>query len=56
MKKAYLAPAVEVMNARVEKGFAGSGNTSGNVGKDPQNPYYGTFQRTMSAADFHNFD
>ncbi len=26
-KKAYLAPMVEVMNARVEKGFAGSGNT-----------------------------
>jgi hypothetical protein len=32
-KKAYLAPMVEVMNARVEKGFAGSGNTpSGNTG------------------------
>ena len=30
-KKAYLAPMVEVMNARVEKGFAGSGTTpSGN--------------------------
>ncbi len=29
-KKAYLAPMVEVMNARVEKGFAGSGNPSGN--------------------------
>ena len=26
-KKAYLAPMVEVMNARVEKGFAGSGTT-----------------------------
>ncbi len=28
MKKAYLAPMVEVMNARVEKGFAGSGSSS----------------------------
>lgn len=28
-KKAYLAPMVEVMNARVEKGFAGSGTPSG---------------------------
>lgn len=32
-KKAYLAPMVEVMNARVEKGFAGSGTPSG------QNPW-----------------
>lgn len=28
MKKAYLAPMVEVMNARVEKGFAGSASSS----------------------------
>ena len=32
-KKAYLAPMVEVMNARVEKGFAGSGSTPS--GTDP---------------------
>ena len=30
-KKAYLAPMVEVMNARVEKGFAGSGTTGGST-------------------------
>ena len=35
-KKAYLAPMVEVMNARVEKGFAGSGTPSG------QDPFDGT--------------
>lgn len=34
-KKAYLAPMVEVMNARVEKGFAGSGSPSG------QDPFTG---------------
>ncbi len=32
MKKAYLAPMVEVMNARVEKGFAGSGSGSSTGG------------------------
>lgn len=40
-KKAYLAPMVEVMNARVEKGFAGSGNVAPgpNVGPfTPVNP------------------
>ena len=35
-KKAYLAPMVEVMNARVEKGFAGSGSTPS--GQDPFDP------------------
>lgn len=29
VKKAYMTPMVEVMNARVEKGFAGSGNQQG---------------------------
>ena len=29
VKKAYMTPMVEVMNARVEKGFAGSGVTPG---------------------------
>lgn len=28
VKKAYMTPMVEVMNARVEKGFAGSGHVT----------------------------
>lgn len=36
-KKAYLAPMVEVMNARVEKGFAGSGSAPINP-NDPTQP------------------
>lgn len=42
MKKIYEKPIVEVMDARVEKGFAGSGNTpeQDNHGDEAYN--YGT--------------
>lgn len=33
-KKVYETPMVEVMNARIEKGFAGSTPNGGNMGPD----------------------
>jgi len=33
VKKAYMTPMVEVMNARVEKGFAGSGTGNDGTGR-----------------------
>jgi len=50
MKKAYLAPMVEVMNARVEKGFAGSGNAGGNNG-GYINPIFGQDIAATRSAD-----
>jgi hypothetical protein len=34
-KKNYMTPMVEFMNARVEKGFAGSGDTITGTGTEP---------------------
>lgn len=46
VKKAYMTPMVEVMNARVEKGFAGSGT-------DHTGPWMGGISVTdVNAADF----
>lgn len=54
VKKAYMTPMVEVMNARVEKGFAGSGSVTPTPGPiDPHNPYMGgIIAIDANAADF----
>lgn len=45
-KKTYMIPMVEIMSARVEKGFAGSGetpdHTTGTGGLNPITPSQGT--------------
>lgn len=45
VKKAYMTPMVEVMNARVEKGFAGSGSVTPTPGPGQQGD--GTGRTTM---------
>ena len=52
VKKAYMTPMVEVMNARVEKGFAGSG--SGHVTPTPDGDGFmgGIRAIDVNAADF----
>lgn len=46
MKKSYEKPIVEVMDARVEKGFAGSGNTP------DQEPEHGTYAYNEGSTTF----
>lgn len=38
VKNVYVAPVVELLEARVEKGFAGSGNHSGDLEPVPEAP------------------
>lgn len=54
MKKAYLAPMVEVMNARVEKGFAGSGSSSQGNGWHGQNT--DAIRAAAARPQFDDFD
>lgn len=43
-KKVYMTPMLEVMNARVEKGFAGSGS-------DSSNPLDGQLEPVVGSGD-----
>lgn len=53
VKKAYMTPMVEVMNARVEKGFAGSGSGHVTPGPNPGDGFMGGIRAIdVNAADF----
>jgi hypothetical protein len=53
VKKAYMTPMVEVMNARVEKGFAGSGSVTPTPGPTPGDGFMGGIRAIdVNAADF----
>ncbi len=49
-KKNYMSPMVEILNARVEKGFAGSGST------DPHAPINGDLEGIVPNPDDPNTD
>ena len=49
-KKNYMSPMVEILNARVEKGFAGSGNT------DPHAPVPGGLEGVDPNGNDNNTD
>ena len=54
MKKVYLTPVVEVMNARVEKGFGTSGGSV--TPSRPDEPWHGVDQSNYVAPTGLQFD